>query len=149
LAKQPRAGGNPESRKEAKAGADPASFAREPLSWRMGLVDFEGKWGWRKLEDDDLSNLHDRFKSCEGESLAKLKHAKRATPIPTEQICPDAQKRLPQIGLGDRDQLWELRLGYKKWRAWGVIEGSTFYLVWWDPEHSVCGHPPKHVKKIN
>lgn len=148
--RQPGVRGEPKPRKEAKAGFDPDDFARKPLSWRMGLVDWGGNWGWAKLDDGHVANLHRQMKNCEGETLAELKHRKRAKPIPITQICREAQGRLPTIGLGDRSELWELRFGYGKWRAWGIVEGSTFNLVWWDPEHTVCkgAEMPKNARRI-
>jgi hypothetical protein len=116
----------------------------------MGLVDFAGAWGWKKLDAANVDQLHLLMKSCEGETLATLKHSRRAKPIPVAQLCQAAQSRLPRIGLEDREKLWELRFGHKKWRAWGIVEGSTFNLVWWDPEHTVCKGTdmPKNAKRI-
>jgi hypothetical protein len=115
----------------------------------MGLVDFDGEWGWDKLDADHVDKLHQLITTFEGESLADLKHGKQAKPIPVNQLCQDAQRRLPRIGLGDRERLWELRFGHKKWRAWGIVEGSTFNLLWWDPQHTVCSGLPKGVTRIS
>jgi hypothetical protein len=114
----------------------------------MSLIDFEGNWGWSKLADGHVTTLHELIKTCEGETLAKLKHEKRAKQIPITQLCRAAQARLPRIGLEDREKLWELRFGHRKWRAWGLVEGSVFNLVWWDPDHTVCPGVPKNIQKI-
>jgi hypothetical protein len=125
-------------KKQAKATANPDDFASQKLSWRMSLVDLAGAWGWHKLALEDVDTLRRLIKECETQTLASLKHARRAKEIYVSQLCSEARDRLPDIGLADREALWELRLGHQKWRAWGVVEGSTFNLVWWDPEHTVC-----------
>jgi len=31
--------------------------------------------------------------------------------------------------------MWELRIpGADRWRAWGHVDLSVFYSVWWDPD---------------
>lgn len=115
----------------------------EPLSWRFGRIDLDGRWGWRKLAATDVPHLLLQMTATERETLVHLERKALASEIPTSDICLDAQQRLPRIGLEDTETIWELRLPHKKWRAWGVIQGATFYLVWWDPDHTVCQRLPK------
>jgi hypothetical protein len=62
----------------------------------------------------------------------------RIRPIPVEDIAIAAQARLGALEQDDLEELWELRFGYTDWRAWGVLDRSTFYFLWWDPNHTVC-----------
>jgi hypothetical protein len=57
-------------------------------------------------------------------------------PVPTEQLCADAQRRLRTLRLDEFDELFEFRLGNFP-RLWGVIHDDVFYAVWWDPDHKV------------
>jgi hypothetical protein len=52
-------------------------------------------------------------------------------------MVPAARKRAREINLDHFDGLWELRCGGKE-RIWGLLDGHCFYVVWWDPAHTVC-----------
>jgi hypothetical protein len=50
------------------------------------------------------------------------------------------------LDLDQWEDLWQLVLPPNKrdkWRAWGRAEGQHFYLLWWDPKHTVCPRGPK------
>jgi len=80
-------------------------------------------------------------------AFSKIERDKRAREIPTSDICPEAQERWPRLGLEEWDTVWELRLGYKKWRGWGVLDGPAFHMVWWDPDHTVCQTMPRDQRR--
>jgi hypothetical protein len=123
-------------------GANPDAISHSPLSWHLAEVDFAGRWGWGKLDREHLADLHGKLLDYERLSLATLKRQHRARQIPTSDLCTAAQARLATIKRDDAE-LWELRLGHRKWRAWGAIRGSIFYFLWWDPEHTVCQSIPQ------
>lgn len=54
---------------------------------------------------------------------------------PVELLCGEARKRLEQIGLDDLDEVFRFRFGNKP-RLYGFVQ-HIFYVVWWDPEHSI------------
>jgi hypothetical protein len=66
----------------------------------------------------------------------------RANGSPSD-TCFEAQQRLKAIGHEDADEVWELRLPSAKWRAWGFVDDGIFYLLWWDPNHTVCTKMPR------
>lgn len=141
--KTPKVKAPPKVQKKPKVGDVDVAAARDRrLSWRLSGVDFHGPWGWNKLTDAELPQLHRQLLDYERETLAALRTGKRIQPIPAEDLCSEAQTRLIDQKRDDAE-LWELRLGYKKWRAWGVLTDAVFYFLWWDPEHTVCGPPQK------
>jgi hypothetical protein len=58
-------------------------------------------------------------------------------PMPVSDICPDARKRLRELVLDDFDTLYSLRITGER-RLWGIRDNEAFYILWWDPHHSVC-----------
>jgi hypothetical protein len=64
--------------------------------------------------------------------------------IPVDDICDDAKSRLVELQLDDAEELWELRLSGKE-RVWGMRIGTVYYLLWWDPNHTVCPSRKKHT----
>ncbi len=64
--------------------------------------------------------------------------------IPVSEICPDARRCLEEIGLGDTDELFSLRLTGKQ-RLWGIRDREILRILWWDPEHHVCPSAKKHT----
>jgi hypothetical protein len=126
---------------------DPASGASRLVCWRLDAVDFGGTWGWGNLDGSDLARLHVQLVAIESERFDTLKREKRAKSVKVEQICQEAQERLQVIAREDTEDLWELRISEKKWRAWGFVEGSIFSLLWWDPDHTVCRGLAKGVRR--
>jgi hypothetical protein len=68
----------------------------------------------------------------------------RHHPIPITHICKDAKKRLAEIGKDDYQDLFSFSLSGKE-RLWGVRQLEAFYILWWDPLHSVCPSPKKYT----
>ena len=65
-------------------------------------------------------------------------------PIEINRLCPAAQRRLAEISQDDIDDLISLRLGGRE-RIWGIRDGATLKLLWWDPDHQVCPATLKHT----
>jgi hypothetical protein len=119
-------------------GLDPDSTPPGRLTWRMARVDFGGGWSWKELADDQLANLRRVLAEYETSDLHALRHDARIREIPVSDMCEEARARLVDLQQEDLDSLWELRLGIASWRVWGVLDRSTFDLLWWDPNHTVC-----------
>lgn len=111
---------------------------RDRLTWRLAQIDFDGEWGWANLASGDCQRLHQEMDAFESEKLATLRQKKWVKVIPPKDMVNAARKRLREIGRDDPEGLWQLHLGHNKWRVWGFLEGSTFYVLWWDPDHSVA-----------
>jgi hypothetical protein len=139
---RPRAAHDPSPRKAPSAGGiDPAAGYHAPMSWGLRALDLDGPHGWRACDAEHLAQLQRQLVELEGETLAYLQRERRAKLIPVSDLRPPPQERLLELGL-EFDELWELRL-LSKWRVWGTVEGSVFFVLWWDPEEDVCGPPPK------
>jgi hypothetical protein len=117
------------------------------MVWRLARVDLGGRWGWAQLVTGHVEKLHELMSIFEAETPRKLRGTNRMKDIPPEHLCRDAQKRLAEISQDDAAQLTELRFGHAKWRVWGVLNGSMFDVLWWDPDHTVCPVLPKDVRR--
>lgn len=105
--------------------------------WHIGSLDVEGKWGWENIEKEFFFvNILPKIKNFESmfwnEILGRKSH-----PIPTANLCKEAQKRLVDINLDDVEELVSLRLTGAQ-RIWGVRYSNILKILWWDPKHEVC-----------
>lgn len=101
-------------------------------------MDFEGTWGWAKLVSVDCERLHQELQAFEDETLAFLKQRRWLKLIPPQDMTQGAVRRLRELGRDDPEGLWQLHLAHDKWRVWGFLEEPLFYVLWWDPDHSVA-----------
>jgi hypothetical protein len=133
----------PERRPRSKA-ALPAA-AEPAMSWRFEHIDLDGTWGWTTLDQADAEALHRELVELERDTRRKLEVENKLNRIPCQDLCSEAQQRLIDRKHEQWEDLWQLVLrsgGRDKWRAWGRAEGDHFYLLWWDPQHTVCSHGP-------
>lgn len=134
--KQPKAAAVPVPHKTPHAAATPHPHDDKPV-WRFGRLDLDGPWGWRSLSPTDVDEVLAKLKNCESMTVGELYNRAGNKPIPVDSICKLARERLEEIEADDLDELWELRLSGKE-RVWGARTGHIFYLLWWDPNHTVC-----------
>lgn len=113
------------------------TFDDRCLGWRTGQIDFQGEWGWAKLDPADAPRLRQELVAFEGESLQVLKDKRWVKFISTKEMDYKARDRLAEIEKDD-EGLWQLHLAFSKWRVWGFLDGAVFYFLWWDPTHSVA-----------
>lgn len=125
-------------RKLTTGGNDPPPEEQRFLTWRMARADFDGDWGWARLEREHLETLRSLFAYYESTPVHVLRQGERIRSIPIHELNPEAQGRLAILEQDDLDELWELRFGNDDWRAWGILDRSRFDLLWWDPGHTVC-----------
>jgi hypothetical protein len=50
-------------------------------------------------------------------------------------LCRDAARRLEELKLDDQEP-YQLQVTGSE-RVWGIRDGRTFGILWWDPDHSV------------
>lgn len=146
--KAPSAGAQPGAKRPTIGRAQKALDAvkHEPISWGLKRVDLNGDWGWSKLEAEHVEDLLQELVRLEGETLHTLLKSAKTKDIPTDHMRRGAKDRLVTLRLEERDHLWELRLESKR-RAWGLVEGSVFQFLWWDPDENACNPPPKGTKR--
>lgn len=146
MAKKPLAASPVEPRKTPTAVRDPDIIKDQPISWRLGWVDWEGEHGWRTLDLNHVETLHSELSKLEGNTFFELERTKRIKDIPVEHFRRGPKGRLKTLGLEEAEVIWELRLP-NKWRAWGLVEKAIFYFLWWDENETVCNPPPKGKKR--
>lgn len=127
---------------EVAGGRRPA-VARTPqsdptISWRVGSMDVDGRWGWAGLDGDTVRLVHQKLAAFETMTWGELtKDKSNNKQIPVGNLCSEAQQRLTELRLDDQDALWQFRLGGRQ-RVWGWRAADVLHLLWWDPEHEVC-----------
>lgn len=116
--------------------------------WRFALVDVDGPWGWGSITPDDLRTVLAFMREMERTTWREIRNhqtggnrrrgAKHKF-IPQEHCITDATKRLTDVLELDEfnDSWFRFRVSGER-RLWGVVQGTTFYPVWWDPRHEVC-----------
>lgn len=145
MPKNPTVRTKPQPVKQPVARAAPRRAAEPPMSWRFEHVDFGGLWSWTALDRTSIDALHRELVALEKATRRKLQVDRKLNAIPCHDLCPEAQERLRHLKLDEWEELWQLVLrsgGRDKWRAWGLAEGQHFYLLWWDPKHTVCPRGP-------
>jgi hypothetical protein len=140
-AKAPVAKAKPKARKRPVAGTHVGD--QKTVVWALSYVDMDGDWGWSSCDGDSVEMILRFLKELESCVHTEV-FGSRHKFIKIESLCPQAQKRLEEIELDDLDGLWELHLSGKV-RIWGHRVEHVFYLVWWDPEHTVCPSRKKHT----
>jgi hypothetical protein len=136
--RQPAYETSPKTKKKPSTGdIDPDAVHNRYVVWRLSHVDLGGKWGWSNLLPEHVDGLHQFLVAAEKLNLHQLATGKLMKQIPVKDIVSKAQSRLGEIERDDLSDLWELRLPNKQ-RAWGVLRGSIFHFLWWDPNHNVC-----------
>ncbi len=118
-----------------------ASSIKENPVWRFKHFDTDPQspWSWTKLNSNgqELIKILEKLREFESmpwkDILGDKNHRLRQAAISNR-----AQQRLNQLGLSDEaDNICSLRIDSKK-RVVGILRGSIFYLLWWDPNHEVC-----------
>lgn len=148
MGKKPKVRRDPEPRKQPSTGG----VEPEPpglLTWRLADADLDGRWGWRNLDGAHLDELHRDLAGAELATRHELERQKRIKAIPVEHVCREAQERLVKVVGEEHDTLWELRIATRqKHRVWGIVRGSVFRLLWWDPDHTVAAEgPPRGTRR--
>ena len=121
----------------------PQNILDKKPSWRFGRVDFHGEWGFHRANKADLIEaIHSKLIQFEKMKWNEIEGRKNHF-VEINQLCKDAQKRLVKLQLQEFDPLFSLRLTGKE-RLWGIRSEEILYILWWDPNHSVCPSLKKH-----
>lgn len=141
--KQPVAVATTTTEKRPFAGAPSLTDSQDQLSWRMGLVDGGGPWSWHNFECSGLVEVLSKLGELEKSSWPQLAGGRHHR-VATAQVSREAQKRLEELAQDEVDSLYSLRLSGTQ-RVWGILHGSCYYLLWWDPDHTVYPAKKKHT----
>jgi hypothetical protein len=140
-AKQPRAIAIPTTDKTPRATTFPDEASRP--EFRADRMDIGGPWDWNMLAAKHLQDFLKKLLEVQKLSWQILRE-KHSHLVDINKIIPEAQKRLQKIGQDDLDQLYSLSLSGRL-RVWGIKDGNIFWLLWWDPQHSICPSLKKHT----
>ena len=142
--------GLPDSSKSPRASVEPnKSIAQMQMDFRLfEYGDREGAWSWKQKRNWCLS----KDKGGAGctvrrimEKMSQLTWAeiwkqsaqghKKHHHQNLGSLCKEAQDRWKDINRTE-DELFRFRASGEK-RIWGVRQGATFFVVWWDAEHKI------------
>ena len=138
-AKKPAVGAKPKKQLKRPYQGKPLDADNPTVVWGFGLLDLDGEWGWGNLSGAQAKAVLLKCQHWERQTQTEFfKGGKKGNKrIPLENLSPKAQGRLRKIERDDLDELWEIHVSGLQ-RIWGTRLGHVFYLLWWDPEHTVC-----------
>jgi hypothetical protein len=123
----------------------PESILQRKPSWRFGMLDLDGPWGWLNIQSKDLIvEIMEKLKHFESMTWGEIHRNKKSHPMALDKIAQKALSRLKERELDDLDVLYSLRLSGKE-RIWGKRENEAFYIIWWDSDHSIYPVQKKHT----
>ncbi len=144
--KKPKKVFSPASRKEPRIAPqnEPDSIMHDKPKWRVSYIDYEGPWGFNGLGNKEkLIDILDKLRNFEGMRWNEIPPDRHHL-IPITRICKEAKERLAMIGKDDYQDLFSFSLSGRE-RLWGIRQHEAFYILWWDPDHSVCPSLKKHT----
>jgi len=137
---------DPKQKKEARKTNRAQSSDLMKLCWHIGMIEWDGPFGWGGLGREKLKDVAEKAKHFESMTWAEIKagtHGDRGKSnnhfVPVADCVKDAQKRFEQLVPYESgiDEVFCLRLQGKE-RIIGIVEDHIFKVFWWDPDHSVC-----------
>jgi hypothetical protein len=108
-------------------------------SWRISKLEIVDPFGWQAIPRGKLYEVREKLAQFESMTWNEIliESKKQHHSVEVWRLCSDARTRLAAIGLGDVETLVSLRLTAKE-RVWGVRQGASLLVLWWDPDHLVC-----------
>lgn len=130
---------SPSSNKVPRTIDDIGTLDQTFFKWRVksNYIDFEHpEWGWSNLSLEDffglpLNRLHE-YEKMEWQEVLKRNSCH---PLPIDKIVSRAQDRLLEKSL-EIELLHQVDFS-ELGRIWGHKIGQYFYLIWYDPKHTV------------
>ena len=134
----------PSSSKSPRASVEPnKSIAQMQMDFRLfEYGDREGEWSWKQKRNWCLSKdkggagctvrrIMEKMSQLTWKEIWGLRHHSQKL----DSLCREAQKRWKKINRPE-EELFRFRSSGKQ-RIWGVRQGATFFVVWWDAEHKI------------
>ena len=128
------------SKKKARGGSilEKERIQDRKLSWKFSIIDTDGEWTFKNIEKDTFWNrLLGTLKNLESQTIGEFIRPIHNHKIEKYKLCKKAQERLIEIKLDDYDEFYSVHITGIK-RLWGILEGSYFKILWWDPRHEIC-----------
>ena len=134
----------PRSGKEPRRRESPESNENRRIHWHLSAIDTAGPWTVFFVSKTYLvGSLIAKLKSYESMRWGEIDRSK-SHPVPIQNLCGEAQRRLEEIGQDDVESLFSLRFSGQQ-RLWGIRDRAAFKILWWDPNHEVCPSEKKHT----
>lgn len=133
----------PSAGKHPRIAISPDHFEDARPVWRFSLMDVGGPWSCARLDAETFQRIIEKLKSYEAQSWKELQANRNnhCGAMPVAVLCSEAQNRLDEIRQ-HHDELFKLNLGGAA-RLWGIRDRGIFYVLWWDPDHTVY---PMNIK---
>jgi hypothetical protein len=146
MGKKPRRAANVPQFSKLPRGAELVEVIRKKqFCWRVEELDWEGQWGWSQASRDEiLRTIVPKLHNYESMTWAQVEGPSGSHSVEFDQLCPEAQARLTEIGRGELENLFSVRITGEQ-RVWGIKDVAILRLIWWDPSHSVCPSEKKHT----
>ena len=138
--KRPKSIINISTEKRARGGSilDKEKVEEKKISWKFSIIDTDGEWTFKNIKKDYFWNrLLNKLKNFESQTVGEFIIPEHNHKIEKCSLCNKAQKRLIEIKLDDYDEFYSVHITGIK-RLWGILEGSNFKILWWDPHHEIC-----------
>ena len=138
--KRPNKKINISTEKKARGGSilEKERSEEKKLSWKFSIIDTGGEWTFKNIKKDYFwDQLLGTLKSLESQTIGEFIIPKHNHKIEKYRLCKKAQNRLIKIKLDDCDELYSVHINNIE-RLWGILEGSYFKILWWDPHHEIC-----------
>lgn len=151
--KVPRASIEINDSRSARAVASPESIMQMRMAYKLfDYADRVGSWSWGQARNwctpeamagsgcvvrtalAEMSNLTWSEILSQNTGTRRRRRKKHHSQS-LDSICDEAQARWLEIERAE-DELFRFRLGGRA-RLWGVREGATFFVVWWDASHKI------------
>ena len=127
------------------------SNTSQNMMWSRDHEDRKGKWSWGVNRDwgktIDGQVIKPFLKEYEKKNWAEIRaeltgetHNRRRKhrSYDLEQIKKEAQARLEELELDDRETIFRFRITGPQ-RLYGIVIGHIFCTIWFDPTHEIYG----------
>jgi hypothetical protein len=130
----------PTHKKTPRVFEDVDALESKNFAWKvhMNYIDItHDVWGWGNLGFREfVRTIVHRLNNFETMTWQEITNRKSCHPMPIKNICSKAQSRINELH-GDIDTLHQVDVS-ELGRVWGFRDRLTFYLIWYDPDHTVC-----------
>lgn len=137
--KSPKWAAQPDPKKQPRGLEAAENVNQQPFRWRCNWIDLDGEWGFRAVNPEHLwKEVLPRLHDFETMTWAEISGRKDSSnhPMPVSRIEAKAAARLTEIGKQEYDTLFQLNVRGGI-RLWGIRDRAYFYLLWFDPSHTV------------
>ncbi len=131
--------------REIRIKSNPDNYRKKKPVWNIGLIDTDCAWCFKLIDrnlwwDDIFLKLKD-YETMTWQEIIDAsggrKQGNNSHEVPITDLIPKARRRLKELKQNDIDSLFSLQLTGKQ-RIWGILDGNTLKLLWFDPEHQIC-----------